>query len=54
MSISFAHAIEFCNNEQPQLSLNIVTTAQAAMNSGVIKKGGIDTEKYLHTAKSEY
>ncbi len=55
ISIAVARAIDFYNNERPHLSLDMMTPAQAAMKSGIIKKRWHSyREKYLRTAKSEY
>lgn len=55
VSIAIAGAIEFYNNERPHLSLNMLTPAQAAMESGVMKKRWHSyREKYLQRVQNEY
>ena len=55
ISIAIARAIDFYNNERPHLSLDMMTPAQAAMESGVIRKRWHSyREKYLQIAKSKY
>lgn len=55
VSIAVARAIEFYNNERPHLSLNMMTPAQTAMKSGVMKKRWRSyREKYLQTVSGEY